>query len=815
MKTYSTKIKNGVMLLFLLVGICSCQKEELIHKDPINASVTNRVSVKDVPILQEFVTNKMKGLPQKSLGNSTYVETPFGQIPLENITEVIDNSGNRNYTFKIYPNNPEPHTFYNLIVNPSANDDDLVSFVLEYKMEEKFATDYLFGEKLISEFQGEINKYSVDTFLNKSITKSADLPCPCSEIDISDNSNNLGGPGGGSSGGFDDSNPDDSGSGTGGNGGSSGSSSGGGGGCSVHVVVDCVEQRGIPRWGFSGGWVCFPVATIVNCTSNKSLQKTADDCPVNDEGDCPNNNGEFGVNDYELVDFLNITERQVRMALLFNPNNDLAQEIGDFLWRFKDSEVGLNTAKEISKDLAEIFVAGEMDKEYIKFILQSNTEEEVIIEMSKAIKAFKGETDISSLDTKLANAFFVNFTGGNLTSIAADFSEFGEAWLPHNIDPDDVLTLQDWLLVSGKALLVKNLALGYPLANEQTRNEILKEIGVHSATVSLTAPLKSLVGEYWPQTDEEWNAIGEIAAPLLLEIGLAAIPGSDIIDVVKGIAANDYWLVAAAIAGLTVDLFGATIVKVIAKFGKAIYKAFKIVKAVGNFLAEVGQIISRGFNVVYENSVAVLKDASGRIISQGDDVGRISDVLSEFTDTTALERVTKYLANDIDIVKQGDKLIALTKNGDEIGEVLSNGLVKGKFSGRTFDPSKAGGTIIKSDWKDAVFNSSNINDVKRHLARLDQSAWNDAMIERLERIKNGQISATDYDKRFITHENREFERFRNLGYENQNINNIPDDVWENTHSATLEDYSIRDYVIKPDGSRDYLLYHPDVQQIPD
>ncbi|MEO2051691.1 MAG: fibronectin type III domain-containing protein [Allomuricauda sp.] len=193
-----------------------------------------------------------------------------------------------------------------------------------------------------------------------------------------------------------------------------------------------------------------------------------------------------------------------------------------------------------------------------------------------------------------------------------------------------------------------------------------------------------------------------------------------------------------------------------------------------------------------------------------DDIGS-SDVLRMNPET--LGRVKNYLDNEIEIVKQGDQIKVLTKNGDEIGDVLDNGLVKGKYSGRLFDPSKAGGPIRKSNWQDAVFDQKNIDDVKHHLGRLESDPWNDAMIKRLEDIEAGKIVPTDYDKKFITHEMGEFERYKELGYENTHYSQILEEVWNNTHSATLEDYSISDYIIKPDGMRDYQLYHPDVQQI--
>ena len=63
------------------------------------------------------------------------------------------------------------------------------------------------------------------------------------------------------------------------------------------------------------------------------------------------------------------------------------------------------------------------------------------------------------------------------------------------------------------------------------------------------------------------------------------------------------------------------------------------------------------------------------------------------------------------------------------------------------------------------------------------------MIGRLEQILNGELEAADTDKRFYTHEIRELERYRALG--------VPDhvhdeSVWNNTHSATLEDFKINE-----------------------
>lgn len=63
---------------------------------------------------------------------------------------------------------------------------------------------------------------------------------------------------------------------------------------------------------------------------------------------------------------------------------------------------------------------------------------------------------------------------------------------------------------------------------------------------------------------------------------------------------------------------------------------------------------------------------------------------------------------------------------------------------------------------------------------------------RLERILRGEIPVTDVDKRFYTHEIRELERYRALGVADGVDPNDGGVIWNNTHTATLEDYKLKD-----------------------
>jgi hypothetical protein len=126
---------------------------------------------------------------------------------------------------------------------------------------------------------------------------------------------------------------------------------------------------------------------------------------------------------------------------------------------------------------------------------------------------------------------------------------------------------------------------------------------------------------------------------------------------------------------------------------------------------------------------------------------------------------------------------------------------RGKYSGRLFNPAKAGGPILDLDWTSAAVTQAGIDLVKLHTGRFGPSDANAIMIERLEKILQGKLIVTAIDKRFYTHELREFERFRALGVAD-GVN--PDDegaTWNNTHAATLEDYKLKD--------ASELLYTPD------
>jgi hypothetical protein len=135
---------------------------------------------------------------------------------------------------------------------------------------------------------------------------------------------------------------------------------------------------------------------------------------------------------------------------------------------------------------------------------------------------------------------------------------------------------------------------------------------------------------------------------------------------------------------------------------------------------------------------------------------------------------------------------------------------KGEYSGRPYNPDKAGGPVQDLDWRGAVIDQTGIDKVKLHTGRFGDSADNKVMIDRLDKILKGELQATDTDKRYYTHELRELERYRALGVPDGTVpsdENERSALWNNTHTATLEDYKIKNdpsLLYTPEATKAYM-----------
>lgn len=122
--------------------------------------------------------------------------------------------------------------------------------------------------------------------------------------------------------------------------------------------------------------------------------------------------------------------------------------------------------------------------------------------------------------------------------------------------------------------------------------------------------------------------------------------------------------------------------------------------------------------------------------------------------------------------------------------------VVGRHSGRKFDPLKIGVPIRRLDSSRIRVTHRAVDVIEKHLNRFAQGLEKPerVMIERLRRIANGNLAAEPPDINFYAHELREFVRYKILGFATGVPANADEreEIWNNAHSATLEEFRIRE-----------------------
>lgn len=126
-----------------------------------------------------------------------------------------------------------------------------------------------------------------------------------------------------------------------------------------------------------------------------------------------------------------------------------------------------------------------------------------------------------------------------------------------------------------------------------------------------------------------------------------------------------------------------------------------------------------------------------------------------------------------------------------------------RASGREFDPERAGGPVRRLSTARIKVTDRGISAVGRHVGRFGPDEANRVMLGRLRRIARGEIEATRWDLNFYCHELREFVRYRRRGFATGGGDDY--DLWNNAHTATLEDYGLPEL----DEHGDRNLFHPE------
>lgn len=131
---------------------------------------------------------------------------------------------------------------------------------------------------------------------------------------------------------------------------------------------------------------------------------------------------------------------------------------------------------------------------------------------------------------------------------------------------------------------------------------------------------------------------------------------------------------------------------------------------------------------------------------------------------------------------------------------------RGPVSRREFDPESSGGPVRQLDAGKANITDKGVQEVAAHLGRFTGGGPLDTpeqgMLDRLTSIAAGAMEPTYYDLNFYTHELDEAGRYAELGFGPESGVDLGSsemyEVWNDVHTAALEDYGI------PDAD----LFHP-------
>jgi hypothetical protein len=122
---------------------------------------------------------------------------------------------------------------------------------------------------------------------------------------------------------------------------------------------------------------------------------------------------------------------------------------------------------------------------------------------------------------------------------------------------------------------------------------------------------------------------------------------------------------------------------------------------------------------------------------------------------------------------------------------------------REFDATRAGGPIRRLSTRRLKVTDRGIDAVERHIGRFGKDDANQVMVDRLRGIASGEMEPTHYDLNYYSHELREYVRYHRQGFAAGAGDDY--DLWNNAHTATLEDYGLRE--LDDHGNRS--LFHPD------
>lgn len=178
-----------ICFLVIMLSIWGCQREDEIPLEELPTVKRMLVTAQDIPDVKNTLLQKMGMKSDGKLYSSNNGEqTNELSIDWDHIKQLVDTAGRETYTFGVADTDPDPRIFYNLIIRYNEDHEAHQPFLLRYKMDEDFLSEYLQTGSLES-FRGTTQKIPIRStsstpqrsraFLDGDIGGiSVDDPCP-------------------------------------------------------------------------------------------------------------------------------------------------------------------------------------------------------------------------------------------------------------------------------------------------------------------------------------------------------------------------------------------------------------------------------------------------------------------------------------------------------------------------------------------------------------------------------------------------------------------------------------------------------------
>lgn len=150
---------NKALSLLLILSLYGCTVDDQPTPiEPLKRSV-RYVSSDDIPNILGKLNESLSHLSaqHKSI-NGGQVSTPWGEIDLNEILEVVDTLQNTNYTFAVSDDDGNPYTFTNLIIKKRESGSIDTPFLLEYKPDSSYINQFIADGFSIENFTGIISR---------------------------------------------------------------------------------------------------------------------------------------------------------------------------------------------------------------------------------------------------------------------------------------------------------------------------------------------------------------------------------------------------------------------------------------------------------------------------------------------------------------------------------------------------------------------------------------------------------------------------------------------------------------------------------